>query len=164
MKSLKDMLNESLVNEASKYQPTFKPADWSKALKELNKGAAGNYTQLRGMENLVDDVDMEVSEWIDELYDGTFDKKETYKDILIEIATFFKSYYSTSSYDYADGAYDIYNAKQDMSPCDFGVEAENWYMLYEYIGPSKLKAYASKLADVGDCSYMDDMDEFEEDW
>ena len=158
MKNLKDMLNESLVNEANKYQPTFKPADWSKALKELNKGAAGNYSQLRGMENLVDDVDMEVSEWIDDLYDGKFDKNETYKDILTDIASFFKSYYSTSSYDYADEAYDIYDAKKGKGSCDFGVEAENWYMLYEYNGPSNLKAYASELASVGDCSYMDDID------
>ena len=167
MKSLKDMLNESLVNEASKYQPTFKPADWSKALKELNKGAAGNYSQLQGMESLAGNTKMEVDEWISELYDGKFDKKEAHKDVLIDIAFFLNSYYSSFLYDYADDAYEIYKTKMDKDDCDFGVECENWYKFYKYNGPSKFDAYAEELASVGDCSYMDmDMDDprFDDDW
>lgn len=165
MKDLQTLVSENLVNEASQYKPKFKPQDWAKALKELNKGAYGNYQQLGGMEYLTDEwSDYETSnDWVEELYDdGKFDPKHEFKDIITDIANFFVENYEQSSADYGDSQDTIYYWKRDMTDCDFGQEEENWYKFYEYVGPSSMKKYAKVIAKVGDCSYMDDMDELAE--
>ena len=168
MKDLSTLILENLVNEASQYKPKFKPQDWAKALKELNKDSAGNYSQLRGMEGLLEgrwgDSDYETAdEWVEELYDdGEFDSKYEFKDIITDIANFFAENYEKSDADYGDSQDTIYYWKRDMTDCDFGVEEENWYKFYEYTGPSSMKKYAKEIAKVGDCSYMDDMDELAE--
>lgn len=165
MKDLSTLLLENLVNEASQYKPKFKPQDWAKALKEINKGAYGNYSQLKGMEYLADEWgDYETADdWVEELYDdGEFDPKHEYKDILSDVAEFFVTYYSEDSWDYGDSQESIYYAKRDMGKADFGVEEENWYKFFTYEGPKNLEKYGKEIAKVGDCSYMDDMDELAE--
>lgn len=165
MKDLKTLVSESLVNEASQYKPKFKSQDWAKALKEMNKGAYGNYSQLKGMEYLADewgDYDT-ADDWVESLYDdGEFDPKHEFKDIITDIANFFAENYEQKSADYRDSQDAIYYWKRDMTDCDFGVEEENWYKFYEYTGPSSMKKYAKEIAKVGDCSYMDNMDELAE--
>lgn len=165
MKSLQSMISESFVVEASQYKPKFKPADWVKALEELNKGAYGNYQQLGGMEYLADEWgDYEsADDWVEELYDdGKFDPKHKFKDIITDIANFFAENYKMKDADYSDSRDTIYYWKRDMTDCDFGQEEENWYKFYEYTGPSSMKKYAKEIAKVGDCSYLDDMDELAE--
>lgn len=162
MKNLKTLVSESLVNEASQYKPKFKPQDWTKALKELNKGAYGNYQQLGGMEYLADEWDdyETADDWVEELYDDSkFDPDHKFKDIITDIANFFIENYEKKDADYRDSQDTIYYWKRDMTDCDFGQEEENWYKFYEYTGPSSMKKYAKEIAKVGDCSYMDDMDE-----
>lgn len=158
------MVNESFLTEASKYKPKFKPADWAKALKELSNDASANYSQLRGMEGVIDEWSYETAdEWVEELYgEGKFDPDHKFKDIISDIANFFADYYDESSADYGDDRLRIYRWKRDMSDCDFGVEAENWYRFYEYDGPSSMKKYAQEIAGFGDCSYMDDMGDMSE--
>ena len=157
------MIEESLLTEASNYKPKFKTKDWEGALKELNKGAAGNYSQLKGLESVTDQYYYETADqWVEEFYSGgDFDPDHKFKDIVSDIANFFAAYYSCRSYDYCDSRESIYYAKRDMEAEDFGVEMENWYNFYEYSGPSNLKKYAKMIAAAGDCSYMDDMDDDE---
>lgn len=163
MKDLKTLVTESLINEVSQYKPKFKPQDWTKALKELNKGAYGNYSQLRDMESsLRDDYYSTADEWVEEIYDGDFDPNHEFKDIITDIANFFINNWEYSGFDYRDEQEEIYGCKSNMTDCDFGVEEENWYKFYEYTGPSSMKKYAKEIAKVGDCSYMDDMDELAE--
>lgn len=162
MKNLQTLLAESMISEASQYKPKFKPQDWAKALKELNKGVYGNYSQLSSMECIADDYDT-ADEWVEELYDdGKFDPKHEFKDIITDIANFFAENYEKNDADYGDEQEQIYYWKRDMTDCDFGVEEENWYKFYEYTGPSSMKKYAKEIAKVGDCSYMDDMNELAE--
>lgn len=161
MKDLQTLVSENLVNEASQYKPKFKPLDWAKALKELNKGAYGNYSQLGNMECVVDDCET-VDEWVEELYNDGFDPNHEFKDIITDIANFFIENYEMDEAEYVDEQEQIYHWKRDMTDCDFGVEEENWYQFYKYVGPSSMKKYAKEIAKVGDCSYMDDMDELAE--
>ena len=68
MKDLQTLVSENLINEASQYKPKFKPTDWAKALKELNKGAYSNYSQMRGLESsLRDDYYSTADEWVEEI-------------------------------------------------------------------------------------------------
>lgn len=156
MKDLQTLVAESLINEASRYKPKFKPQDWAKALKELNKGAQGNYSQLGNMEfSLQDDYYSTADEWIEELYnDGKFDPKHEFKDVITDIVNFFIDNWEYSGFDYRDEQEEIYICKSGMTDCDFGVEEENWYQFYEYTGPSSMKKYAKEIAKVGDCSFM----------
>ena len=165
MKTLKNFLSESIVNEERfKFKPSFSVREWTKALKELHKGSSGNYSQLRSMEQVLnvmfDTPEEAVESWIEMLYDGGFDPSHKFMEVVKDIANFLANNYSDDGYDYRDESATIWEIKNDKTDCDFGVEEENWYKFYEYNGPSNLTKYAKELAKFGDCSDMDPEDEW----
>lgn len=148
MKNLNEYIKE-FINEARVYKPKFNPADWAKALKELNKGAKDNYSQVRGMEStLRDDYYSTSEEWVEEIYNNGFDPNHEFKDVITDIANFFIDNWRYYGFEYKNEQDDIDRYKSNMSNCDFGIEEKEWYTFYEYIGPSSMKKYAEEIAKV----------------
>ena len=153
MKNLQEILKENLVAEAIEYKPLFKLTEWTKALKELSKGAKSNMSQLSEMEKLNEHYYETSDEWVDELYENGFDPKNELREIIEDIAEFHFRYYNLTEYDYYRGFTEVIDScKDNMSKGDYGIECENIYTFLEYIGPKGLEKYAELIAKYGDCS------------
>jgi hypothetical protein len=150
-------INESLVNE--NYEPTSKPKDWEKVLKKLNSASGySNYSQLCDIENILKGYSDEASEWltsIEDEYDVKLDESD--KIILQDIVSFYQENYEYWGMHYMDQEENIEEFKEntplnDNKAVNYGVECEDYYESYTYIGDNSGKKYAQLIAKYGDCS------------
>lgn len=156
-KEMKDFdINESLVNE--NYKPTSKPKDWEKALKKLNSAAGySNYSQLCDIENILKGYG-DASEWLMSIEDEhgvKLDKND--RIALQDIVSFYQENYEYWGMHYMDQEEEIESFKEktplnDNKAVNYGVECEDYYESYTYIGDNSGKKYAQLIAKYGDCS------------
>lgn len=154
--NLKDFINEQLVCE--NYKPTSKPKDWEKVLKKLNSAAGySNYSQLCDIENILKYNDDAV-EWLESIESGykvKLDKND--RIALQDIVSFYQENYEYWGMHYMDQEEEIESFKEntplnDNKAVNYGVECEDYYESYTYIGDNSGKKYAQLIAKYGDCS------------
>lgn len=153
-------INESLINE--NYKPISTTKDWEKLLKKLNKESGySNYSQLCNMEDIIKSnvsVDKEIPDWLSILEDDyELNMNEENKTILQDIAMFFQKNYKYHLMHYRDQEEEIEEFKEktplnDNKAVNYGVECEDYYESYTYIGDNSGKKYAQLIAKYGDCS------------
>lgn len=155
-KDLKDFINEQLVCED--YKPTSTTKDWEKVLKKLKDNARySNYSQLCDIENILKDY-TDASEWLTSVEDEYKVKlDEGDKIALQDIVSFYQENYEYQLMHYRDQREEIEEFKEntplnDDKAVDYGVECEDYYKSYSYIGSSSNKKYAQLIAEYGDCS------------
>lgn len=149
-------INESLVNE--NYEPTSKPKDWERVLKKLN-GVSGysNYSQLCDIENILK-YNGDAAEWLESIESGykvKLDKND--RIALQDIVSFYQENYEYWGMHYMDQEENIEEFKEntplnDNKAVNYGVECEDYYESYSYIGDRSNKKYAQLIAKYGDCS------------
>ena len=156
-KEMKDFdINEGLVNE--NYKPTSTTKDWEKVLKKLSDNAQySNYSQLCDIENILKDY-TDAFEWltsVEDEYKVKLDKGDNI--ILQDIVSFYQENYEYQLMHYMDQEEEIEECKEetplsDNKAVNYGVECEDYYEYYTYIGSSSNKKYAQLIAKYGDCS------------
>ena len=156
-KEMKDFdINESLVNE--NYKPTSKPKDWEEVLKKLNSAAEySNYSQLCDIENILK-YNGDAVEWLESIeseYKIKLDKNDRIS--LQDIVSFYQENYEYWGMHYMDQEEEIEEFKEntplnDNKAVNYGVECEDYYESYTYIGDNSGKKYAQLIAKYGDCS------------
>ena len=155
-KSLVEYVNESLVNE--NYEPTSKLRDWEKVLKKLNSITRySNYSQLCDIENILKGHEdaLEWLESIENVSNITLDKND--RIALQDIVSFYQENYEYWSMHYMDQSEEIESFKRktplnDKKAVNYGVECEDYYESYTYIGDNSGKKYAQLIAKYGDYS------------
>ena len=149
-------INESLVNE--NYEPTSKPKDWEKVLKKLNSAARySNYSQLCDIENILK-YNGDAVEWLESIESGykiKLDKND--RIALQDIVSFYQENYEYWGMHYMDQEEEIEEFKEntplnDNKAVNYGVECEDYYESFTYIGDNSGKKYAQLIAKYGDCS------------
>lgn len=149
-------INESLVNE--NYKPTSKPKDQEKVLKKLNSVARySNYSQLCDIENILKGYEDALG-WLESIDNSSnieLDKSD--KIALQDIVSFYQENYEYWSMHYMDQSEEIESFKRktplnDKKAVNYGVECEDYYESYTYIGDNSGKKYAQLIAKYGDCS------------
>ena len=166
MKDLKDLLNESLLNE-SKYDLKA----WEIALKFMkDETNCSNYSQIWGLEGYAENKDLESLDiFKSQMSDYTPQVKKLQKklrgtdawEILYEIASFLQDNYDMTDgfagLCYRDDAETASEWKSEHvlgndKKVDFGVEAEDYYIPFEFVGPSSLNKAAQVVAKYADCT------------
>lgn len=155
-------INESLVNE--NYEPTSKLKDWEKVLKKLNSVARySNYSQLCDIENILKGYE-DASEWLESIESASNIKLDKNDRIALQdIVSFYQENYEYWLMHYMDQEENIEEFKEktplnDKKAVNYGVECEDYYEGYSYIGDNSNKKYAQLIAKYGDCS--EDYSEF----
>jgi DNA-binding ferritin-like protein len=155
-KSLVEYVNESLVNE--NYEPTSKPRDWEKVLKKLNSAAGySNYSQLCDIENIIK-YNGDAAEWLESIEsEHKIKLDEGDRIALQDIVSFYQENYEYHLMHYRDQEEEIEEFKEntplnDNKAVNYGVECEDYYESYTYIGDNSGKKYAQLIAKYGDCS------------
>jgi hypothetical protein len=152
--NLKDFINEQLVCE--NYKPTSKPKDWEKVLKKLSSTAGySNYSQLCDIENIIK-YNGDASKWlmsIEGKYGIKLDKDD--RIALQDIVLFYQENYEYWGMHYMDQEEEIEEFKEntplnDNKAVNYGVECEDYYESYTYIGDNSGKKYAQLIAKYGD--------------
>jgi hypothetical protein len=154
--NLKDFINEQLVCE--NYKPTSKPKDWEKVLKKLSSNTQySNYSQLCDIENILK-YNGDAAEWLESIESGykvKLDKND--RIALQDIVSFYQENYEYWGMHYMDQEEEIEEFKEntplnDNKAVNYGVECEDYYESYTYIGDNSGKKYAQLIAKYGDCS------------
>ena len=155
-KSLAEYVNESLVNE--NYKPTSKPKDWENILKKLNSATRySNYSQLCDIENIIKGYG-DASEWLESIENvSNIELNEGDRIALQDIVSFYQENYEYQLMHYRDQEEEIEEFKEktplnDNKAVNYGVECEDYYESYTYIGDNSGKKYAQFIAKYGDCS------------
>lgn len=166
MKDLKEQLNESLINEAK-----YDLKAWETALKFMkDETNCGNYSQIWDLEGYAENKDLgSLDEFKSEKSDYTPQVEKLQKklrdadawEVLYEIASFLQDYYDMTGgfagFCYRDDAYEAGEWKSEHilnndRKVDFGVEREDYYEPFEFVGPSSLKKAAQVIAKYADCT------------
>lgn len=154
--SLVDYINESLVNE--NYEPTSKLKDWEKVLKKLNSITRySNYSQLCDIENILKEYE-DASEWLESIESVSNIKLDKDDRIALQdIVAFYQENYKYQLIHYRDQEEEIEEFKEntplnDNKAVNYGVECEDYYESFTYIGNNSGKKYAQLIAKYGDCS------------
>jgi hypothetical protein len=154
--NLKDFINEQLVCE--NYKPTSTTKDWEKVLKKLSGNAQySNYSQLCDIENILK-YNGDAAEWLESIESGykiKLDKND--RIALQDIVSFYQENYEYWGMHYMDQEEEIEEFKEntplnDNKAVNYGVECEDYYESYTYIGDNSGKKYAQLIAKYGDCS------------
>lgn len=170
MKSLVESIQQQLVCES--WEPTTDIKKWDIMLKAIKDATAcANYSQT-GLETLC------IDDYKDEINKGDFeDALESYKDcftncyaaavkaigneeearrILCDIMKLIALNYKRDLYCYGEDDREIRNLKKShtgkSTSVDYGVEEENCYAFYEFVGAPRLKKYARVIAEYSNCS------------
>lgn len=154
--SLVDYINESLVNE--NYEPISKLKDWEKVLKKLNSVTRySNYSQLCDIENILKGYE-DASKWLESIESASNIKLDKDDRIALQdIVSFYQENYEYWGMHYMDQEENIEEFKEktplnDNKAVNYGVECEDYYEGYSYIGDNSNKKYAQLIAKYGDCS------------
>lgn len=149
-------INESLVNE--NYEPTSKLRDWEKVLKKINSITRySNYSQLCDIENILKGLE-DASEWLESIENvSNITLDENDRIALQDIVSFYQENYEYWGMHYSDQEENIEEFKEktplnDKKAVNYGVECEDYYEGYSYIGDKSNKKYAQLIAKYGDCS------------
>lgn len=155
---LTESLNESLINEA--YKPKFNPKDWENVLNGF-KPAYSNYSQLGGIETIVDDGgdDNDIEYWINTMISGGVQDTPENREILSDII-----HWACDNYDYIllgwrDDMESILNRINNPEPGSWGVSEEDYAA---FMNPKKRltginKKYGEVLADKGNSGDLEEI-------
>lgn len=152
MKTLQRHLNESLITEA--YKPKYTPQDWDDVLSDFEP-EYGNYSQLGGLEDYIDDGDTSdeiINDWIDTMISGGIQGTPGYRKILTDIFMWTMDNYNVDLLGWRDDTEGIIDRVNDMDPGEWAVSEED-YAKFAY--PKKKltgsnKKYGEILAKFGD--------------
>lgn len=152
MKTLQKHLNESLITEA--YKPKYTPKDWDNVLSGF-KPKYGNYSQLGGLEDFIDDGDTSdeiINDWIHTMISGGIQDTPEHREILTDIFMWALDNYTVGLLGWRDDTEGIIDRVNNMDPDEWAVSEEDYA---RFVYPKKKltgsnKKYGEVLAEFGD--------------